>query len=162
MYICYDYKYKLPRFGQLATIKKNIIFTFIENEMTHIVNVTTPLNSNKFPKCLRMVSTCTCTCTRILLSYTPSNCAYLDTCWTLRRNGKAVTTRHSCLGAFLIPIVCLFAWHHQCCWLWPYSHIFKRNVIAFLLAYLGGCLLIYKGGKFLKKLWCCIGESITR
>ena len=112
MYVCTYVMITSTNYQDLANwppLKKNIIFTFIENEMTHIVNVTTPLNSNKFPKCLRMVSTCTCTCTRILLSYTPSNCAYLDTCWTLRRNGKAVTTRHSCLGAFLIPIVCLFA-----------------------------------------------------
>ena len=26
----------------------------------------------------------------------------------------------------------------------------------------GGVDKIYKGGKFLKKLWCCVGGSITR
>lgn len=46
----------------MATIKKKHIFSFIENEMTHIVNVSmgAHLNNNKLPKCLRMVSTYTC------------------------------------------------------------------------------------------------------
>lgn len=72
-----SFNYKETRCGPLATIKKKHSY-LIENEMTHIENVSmgAHLNNNKFPKCLRMVSTWTC----ILLSCTLGNCAYLDTC----------------------------------------------------------------------------------
>ena len=71
------YNYKAQRCGQLATIKR-IIFSFVENEMTHIVHV----NESKVhlyiitssPSVLRMIST-PCTC--ILVSCTLGNCATL-------------------------------------------------------------------------------------
>ena len=59
-----------------------------------------------------------------------------------------------------------------------HMHHVKPILLVWLLALWEGCVdaekhsfymysnvtdhLLYKGGKFLKKLWCCVGENITR